>query len=76
MPCNSLHVFIQEIRDAVNLQVLSIIEETVKFFQKNNFNKVGIISTSATIENKLYENAFEKAGIKYEIPDDFQQAKM
>lgn len=76
MPCNSLHVFIQEIRDAVDIPVLSIIEETVKFLQKNNLNKVGIVSTSATIENKLYENAFEKAEIDYETPDDFQQAKM
>lgn len=76
MPCNSLHVFIQEIREAVGIPVLSIIEETVKFLQKNNLNKVGIVSTSATIENKLYENAFDKADIDYETPDDFQQVKM
>lgn len=51
-------------------------EETIKFLKKNNLNKVGIVSTSATIENKLYENAFKKNGIGYETPDDFQQAKM
>ena len=76
MPCNSLHVFIKEIRDAVDIPVLSIIEETVKFLKKNNLNKVGIVSTSATIKNKLYENAFAKNKIGYETPDDFQQAKM
>ncbi len=76
MPCNSLHIFIKEIRSAVSIPVLSIIEETTKFFKKNNFNKVGIVSTSATIANKLYENAFEQAGIVYEAPNKFQQAKM
>jgi len=76
MPCNSLHIFIEEIRNAVKIPVLSIVEETIKFLKKNNLNKVGIISTSATIENKLYENAFKKNGIGYETPDDFQQAKM
>ncbi len=76
MPCNSLHVFIKEIRNSVDIPVLSIIEETVKFFKKNNLNKVGIVSTSATIQNKLYETAFEEAGIAYITPDDFQQAKM
>lgn len=76
MPCNSLHVFINEIRAAVNLPVISIIEETVKFLKKNNLKKVGIVSTSATIENKLYEKAFEQSGIGYVTPDDFQQAKM
>lgn len=76
MPCNSLHIFIEDIRKAVTIPVLSIIEETVKFLQKNNFQKVGIVSTSATIKNKLYENAFEQNGIGYETPNDFQQAKM
>ncbi len=76
MPCNSLHKFIEEIRESVKIPVLSIIEETVKFLKKNKFNRVGIVSTSATIQNKLYETAFEKANIKYETPDGFQQAKM
>ncbi len=76
MPCNSLHVFIKEIREAVNIPVLSIIEETVKFLKKNNFKKVGIVSTSATIQNKLYETALEKEGMAYVTPDAFQQAKM
>ena len=76
MPCNSLHIFIKDIRDAVKIPVLSIVEETVKFLKKNNFKKVGIVSTSATIDNKLYENAFRENDISYETPDDFQQAKL
>lgn len=76
MPCNSLHVFIEEIRNSVSIPVLSIIEETVKFIKEKGYKRVGIISTSATIQNKLYENAFEDAGIDYITPDDFQQAKM
>lgn len=76
MPCNSLHIFIKEIREAVKIPVLSIIEETVNFLKKQDFLKVGIISTSATIQNKLYEEAFASAGIDYVTPDDYQQAKM
>lgn len=76
MPCNSLHVFIEEIRNAVDIPVLSIVEETVKFLKKNNLNKVGIVSTSATIQNKLYETAFEQNDIAYVTPNAFQQAKM
>ena len=76
MPCNSLHVFIKEIRKAVKIPVLSIIEETVKFLKKNKLKRVGIVSTSATIKNKLYETAFEQNGIDYVTPDGFQQAKM
>ncbi len=76
MPCNSLHVFIEQIRASVKIPILSIVEETVKFLNEKGFKKVGIVSTSATIKNKLYENAFEKEGIAYEAPNDFQQEKM
>jgi aspartate racemase len=76
MPCNSLHIFIQEIRDAVKVPVLSIVEETVKFLKKGSMHKVGIVSTSATIKNKLYENAFAESGIGYVTPNELQQAKM
>ncbi|MDP3726522.1 MAG: amino acid racemase [bacterium] len=76
MPCNSLHMFIREIRSAVKIPVLSIVEETVKFLKRERMDKVGIISTSTTVKNKLYENAFVKNNIGYSIPNDLQQAKM
>lgn len=76
MPCNSLHVFIKQIRDSVSIPVLSIVEETVKFLKTENMNRVGIISTSATIKNKLYEDAFAENGIEYVVPNELQQARM
>ena len=51
LPCNSLHIYIKELRDSIKIPVLSIVEETVRFLKKNDFKKVGIVSTSATIEN-------------------------
>ncbi|MBP9711922.1 MAG: amino acid racemase [Candidatus Pacebacteria bacterium] len=76
MPCNSLHVFIEDIRKAVSIPVLSIVEETVKFLKSENMHRVGIVSTSATIKNKLYENAFVESNIGYITPNELQQAKM
>lgn len=76
MPCNSLHVFIQEIRAAVNIPVLSIVEETIKYLQANNFNNVGLISTSATVANNVYESQFKANDITFVCPDDLQRAKM
>jgi aspartate racemase len=76
MPCNSLHTFIEEIRASVKVPVLSIIEETVKYLKKNKCKTAGIISTSTTIQNRLYETAFEKSKINYEIPNDSQQKQM
>jgi aspartate racemase len=76
MPCNSLHEFITEIRESVKIPVLSIVEETTKFLKKQGIAKVGIISTSITLDKKLYENSFVANGIEQVRPDDFQQAKI
>ncbi len=76
MPCNSLHVFIEEIRQAVNIPVLSIVEETVKYLRKNKFSKVGLISTSATVANNVYETHLREADVDFVTPDGLQRAKM
>jgi aspartate racemase len=76
MPCNSLHIFINEIHKAVGIPVLNIVEETINFLKRNKFRKVGIVSTSATIQNRLYETAFEKNKIDFESPDALEQAKL
>jgi aspartate racemase len=76
LPCNSLHVFIEDIRETVEIKVFSIIEETVKFLNLNKLEKVGIISTTATVENRLYESAFAENEIGYIAPDPLEQAKL
>lgn len=76
MPCNSLHVFINEIREAVNVPVLSIVEETISYLKNNRLSKVGLISTSATVANNVYETMMLEAKIEVVTPDDFQKAKM
>lgn len=76
MPCNSLHVFIDELRTAVSIPVLSIVEETVKHLVSEGVSKVGLISTSATAKNRLYDEKLSQAGITVTLPDGLQSAKI
>ena len=76
MPCNTLHMFIERIRDSVNIPVLSIVEETVKYIKKNNLAKVGLISTLATVKNGVYENIFKRENIDFFVPDDLKKAEI
>lgn len=76
LPCNSLHKFIKEIRQTVNIPVLSILEETSKFLKKEGIKKVAIIATPITIQNHLYEKPLKISGITTIIPDSLQQAKI
>ncbi len=76
LPCNSLHVFIGDIRNAVKIPVLSILEETSRFLNKQKIDKVGIIATSIIIRNKLYEKSLKQSKIKQIIPSGLQQARI
>ena len=55
MPCNSVHVFINEIRREVEIPVLSILEETEKFVRSLNARRIGLLATKLTINQKLYD---------------------
>ena len=76
MPCNTLHAFIGDIRSGIKIPALSIVEETVNFLKKKNVSSVGLISTTSTKKNQLYEKAFQEVGIIYEVPNDFQQEQI
>ena len=76
MPCNSLHIFIEEIRNSVKIPVLSIVEETANFLKNQKISKVGILATSSLLKRKIYENVLKKKGIKQILPDEFDQAKI
>ncbi len=70
MPCNSLHVFIKEIRDSVNIPVLNIVEEMAKYLEAKDINKTGLLATATTIKSKLYENAFKEIGVLQVLPSE------
>ena len=76
MPCNSLHVFINEIRDAVNVPVLSIVEETIQYLKDKKIDNIGLISTSATVTNSVYEEQLVKNNLDFVVPNDLQKAQM
>jgi aspartate racemase len=71
LPCNTAHVFIENIRNSVDVPVLSIIDESVKILESRGIQKVGLLSTPATIKNKLFNEKIEL--IK---PSRFNQRKM
>lgn len=76
LPCNSLHIFIKDISKAVKIPVLSILEETTKFLKDQKINKVGIMATPMTIQNKLYEKFLEQEKIQQIIPNELDQTKI
>lgn len=76
MSCNTLHIFIEDVRRAVNVPILSIIDETVTVLKKQNIRKVGLLATSKTISKNLFGNKFKANEIQQIIPSRKDQSEL
>jgi len=68
IPCNTVHCFIDELRDNSKIPILSIIEETTKVIQERKIEPIGILASETSLKLKLYENALEAKQISFRTP--------
>ena len=66
MPCNTAHAFAADIRGAVQIPLLSLIDETVAATraQHPQLRRVGILATSGCLQARLYQDAFAQFGVE------------
>lgn len=64
VPCNSVHHFIDRMRNAVKIPVLSIVEETTRNTKEKNMDHVSVLATHFTISTRIYENYLSRNGIE------------
>jgi aspartate racemase len=76
MPCNTLHIFIKELRQAVKVPVLSIVEETSRFLEKEGARRVGLIATAATHRSGIYPGLLAGRGITVVEPSAKLQTRV
>jgi aspartate racemase len=76
IPCNSVHVFIDRIRKEVKIPVLSIVDETKAFLKNKKFKNIGVLATTSTINQKLYEGIMNSLGVKIVKPNEADQARL
>lgn len=76
LPCNSMHIFIEDIRNSVDIPVISIVEEVAKLLNKQNILSVGILATSTTLTSQLFQNALRSRGVKISTPTKSDQIKL
>jgi len=74
IPCNTVHVFIEELRGLSSRPIISIIEETVRACKK--WDKVGLLASTKTVEARLFEWGLKEEGIKLILPSEKEQKKV
>ncbi len=71
--CNTVHIFIDELRRDSLVPILSIIEETSKICVEMKLSKVGLLGSTKTIETGLHSKELNKSNIKAIIPNKEDQ---
>lgn len=74
IPCNSVHVYIGQMRETAKVPILSIIEETANFLKSANVHRLGILATPITLSSKMFHNLLGEEGIEIIEPIDQDQA--
>lgn len=76
LPCNTIHYFIEEMRNSIEIPIISIIESTIKTVEASGFNKIGILSSSSTRILKLYSDPFKNKKFYTYVPNKIEQKKL
>lgn len=58
LACNTAHIYFSILKEKTKIPIISIIEKTISYLREifPDCHKVGLISTKATLEKKLYHN--------------------
>jgi len=73
IPCNTAHYWLDELRNAVEIAVLDMIEETASLIVER---QVGLLATAGTAHSRLYQTACEKERIKLLLPQSLGQVQV
>jgi aspartate racemase len=71
MPCNTAHVFLPYLRQAVRIPFIDMIAETAQIIREP---VVGLLATETTVRTKLYHDACATRNIEVLTPDSDDQA--
>lgn len=69
MPCNTAHVFLDELKKHTSLPFLSIIDCAVEFVghQYPQAKKIGLLATGVTLDSGLYDQSLRRHGHNAEL---------
>lgn len=69
IPCNTSHFFLEDVKKAVNIPIIDMVEETVSVVVKKGSKKAAILATEGTYRQRLYQNKLEALGVEcVELP--------
>ncbi len=66
--CNTVHLFLNELRKEVSIPILNIVEETIKRAKDLKVEKVALLASQTTLQQQLYHLLLDKENIFCSFP--------
>jgi aspartate racemase len=64
MPCNTAHLYFEELQRSITIPILNIVDETLKAIPENT-KRVALLATEATVQASIYQDGITKRDIEY-----------
>ncbi|MGJ3353160.1 aspartate/glutamate racemase family protein [Providencia sp. Je.9.19] len=76
IPCNTAHFWFSELKKSCHVEMLNIIETTMKEVLLTKKKSIGLLATNATLYMNLYQKNIEDKGLNCITPDVKNQKKV
>ena len=64
MPCNTAHLYFEELQHSLSIPILNIVDETLQAIPEST-KRVALLATEATIQAGIYQDGITKRNIEY-----------
>jgi aspartate racemase len=77
IPCNSAHMWYDQMASATRLPILHIVKVTIDDLQNRGMRqgKIGVMATAGTLKTAMYQQELESRGFTAVVPTDEEIAK-
>ncbi|AXP00614.1 MULTISPECIES: aspartate/glutamate racemase family protein [Bacillus cereus group] len=73
MPCNTAHLYFEELQQSLSIPILNIVDETLKAIPETA-KRVALLATEATAQSGIYQDGIAKRNIEYIHYEQWQES--
>ncbi|MCU5428392.1 aspartate/glutamate racemase family protein [Bacillus cereus] len=73
MPCNTAHLYFDELQQSLSIPILNIVDETLKAIPETA-KRVALLATEATVQSGIYQDGIAKRNIEYIHYEQWQES--
>ncbi|EJR68596.1 aspartate racemase [Bacillus cereus VD115] len=72
MPCNTAHLYFEELQRSLSIPILNIVDETLRTIPET-VKRVALLATEATVQAGIYQDGIAKRNIEYLHNEKWQE---